>query len=148
MARGPAVGLAEEGGRSVRGEGSWNVAWDGRPARWLHRPDSALLLFSVCACLAPAIEFFSDVNIEEGGNVVVDVDHQEKERFDGDDLNASAVISDDVKQDSSSSTAGSDYKVTGRIQILLYDSNCRLCFVVFFFFLRIKKKKSIFWSVF
>ena len=108
MARGPAGGLAEEGGGSVRGEGSWNVAWDGRPARWLHRPDSALLLFSVCACLAPAIEFFSDVNIEEGGNVVVDVDHQEKERFDGDDLNASAVISDDVEQDSSSSTAGSD----------------------------------------
>ncbi|KAJ6690571.1 hypothetical protein OIU85_006791 [Salix viminalis] len=106
--------------RSVRGEGSWNVAWDGRPARWLHRPDSALLLFSVCACLAPAIEFFSDVNIEEGGNVVVDVDHQEKERIDGDDLNASAVISDDVEQDSSSSTAGSDYKVTG----VLADGRC------------------------
>lgn len=36
-----------------RGEGSWNVAWDARPARWLHRPDSAWLLFGVCACLAP-----------------------------------------------------------------------------------------------
>lgn len=38
---------------AFRGEGSWNVAWDARPARWLHRPDSAWLLFGVCACLAP-----------------------------------------------------------------------------------------------
>ncbi|KAI4370693.1 hypothetical protein MLD38_019013 [Melastoma candidum] len=30
------------------GEGSWNVSWDARPARWLHRPYSAWLLFSVC----------------------------------------------------------------------------------------------------
>ena len=37
----------------MKGEGSWNVAWDARPARWLHRPDSAWLLFGVCACLAP-----------------------------------------------------------------------------------------------
>ncbi|KAH1230278.1 OTU domain-containing protein [Glycine max] len=37
----------------LKGEGSWNVAWDARPARWLHRPDSAWLLFGVCACLAP-----------------------------------------------------------------------------------------------
>ena len=115
----------------MRGEGSWNVAWDGRPARWLHRPDSAWLLFGVCACLAPAIEFCCDVDIEGGENVVVDVDHQEKERIDGGDLNVSAVNSDDVKQDSSSSTAGSDYKVTGRLQFLPYDSNCRLCFIVF-----------------
>ncbi|WVY96695.1 hypothetical protein V8G54_028846 [Vigna mungo] len=37
----------------LKGEGSWNVAWDTRPARWLHRSDSAWLLFGVCACLAP-----------------------------------------------------------------------------------------------
>ncbi|KAL2324902.1 hypothetical protein Fmac_023960 [Flemingia macrophylla] len=37
----------------LKGEGSWNVAWDARPARWLHRSDSAWLLFGVCACLAP-----------------------------------------------------------------------------------------------
>ncbi|KAK4793778.1 hypothetical protein SAY86_024213 [Trapa natans] len=37
-----------------RGEGSWNVAWDARPARWLHRPDSGWLLFGVCSCLAQA----------------------------------------------------------------------------------------------
>ncbi|CAK7325317.1 unnamed protein product [Dovyalis caffra] len=106
--------------RSVRGEGSWNVAWDGRPARWLHRPDSAWLLFGVCACLAPAFEVLNDVNIEEGGNFVVDVDHQEKERIDGGDLIANAVNSDDVKQDSSDSAAGSDYKVTG----VLADGRC------------------------
>ena len=132
----------------MRGEGSWNVAWDGRPARWLHRPDSAWLLFGVCACLAPAIELFCDVNIEGGENVVVDVDHQEKERIDGGDLNASAVNSDDVKQDSSSSTAGSDYKVTGRLQFLLYDSNCRLCLLFFFsFFLCVFLKDTLFWCV-
>lgn len=39
----------------LKGEGSWNVAWDSRPARWLHRPDSAWLLFGVCACLAPPV---------------------------------------------------------------------------------------------
>lgn len=39
----------------LKGEGSWNVAWDARPARWLHRPDSAWLLFGVCACLSPPV---------------------------------------------------------------------------------------------
>lgn len=39
-----------------KGEGSWNVTWDSRPARWLHNPDSAWLLFGVCSCLAaPAL---------------------------------------------------------------------------------------------
>uniref|UniRef100_A0A5B6ZLY5 Ubiquitin thioesterase OTU n=1 Tax=Davidia involucrata TaxID=16924 RepID=A0A5B6ZLY5_DAVIN len=46
-----------------KGEGSWNVAWDTRPARWLHRPDSAWLLFGVCACLAAPPDF-PDVNTE------------------------------------------------------------------------------------
>ncbi|XP_060183523.1 OVARIAN TUMOR DOMAIN-containing deubiquitinating enzyme 4-like [Lycium barbarum] len=45
-----------------KGEGSWNVAWDSRPARWLHNPDSAWLLFGVCSCLAaPSIDL-QDVN--------------------------------------------------------------------------------------
>ncbi|KAK7277253.1 hypothetical protein RIF29_18404 [Crotalaria pallida] len=47
----------------LRGEGSWNAAWDARPARWLHRPDSAWLLFGVCACLAPPL-LLVDVNNE------------------------------------------------------------------------------------
>jgi hypothetical protein len=35
-------------------EGSWNVAWDVRPARWLHGRHSAWLLFGVCACFSVA----------------------------------------------------------------------------------------------
>eukprot|EP00250_Pteridium_aquilinum_P001423 c11619_g1_i1 orf=148-1395(+) len=35
-------------------DGSWNVAWDVRPARWLHGRHSAWLLFGVCACFSAA----------------------------------------------------------------------------------------------
>ncbi|KAI4384074.1 hypothetical protein MLD38_009842 [Melastoma candidum] len=35
------------------GEGSWNVAWDVTPARWLHLPDSSWLLFGVCCPVQP-----------------------------------------------------------------------------------------------
>ncbi|XP_073021251.1 uncharacterized protein [Primulina eburnea] len=35
-----------------RCEGSWNVAWDARPARWLHHPDLVWLIFGVCTGLA------------------------------------------------------------------------------------------------
>jgi len=35
-------------------EGSWNAAWDARPARWLHGRHSAWLLFGVCACFSAA----------------------------------------------------------------------------------------------
>ncbi|KAI3809245.1 hypothetical protein L1987_25215 [Smallanthus sonchifolius] len=46
------------------GEGSWNVAWDVRPARWLHRPYTAWLLFGICACLAaPPVEI-NDTGLE------------------------------------------------------------------------------------
>ncbi|XP_058087348.1 uncharacterized protein LOC131234464 isoform X2 [Magnolia sinica] len=37
----------------LREEGSWNAAWDVRPARWLQGPDSAWMLFGVCACFEP-----------------------------------------------------------------------------------------------
>lgn len=37
----------------LKGEGSWNVALDARPARWLQSADSAWLLFGVCTCLSP-----------------------------------------------------------------------------------------------
>ncbi|CAN6438674.1 unnamed protein product [Victoria cruziana] len=40
-------------GRLVREEGSWNVAWDARPARWLHGSNSAWLLLGVCSCFIP-----------------------------------------------------------------------------------------------
>ncbi|XP_043723169.1 uncharacterized protein LOC122670386 [Telopea speciosissima] len=39
-----------------KGEGSWNVALDVRPARWLHRSDSAWFLFGVCSCLSPSLD--------------------------------------------------------------------------------------------
>ncbi|KAJ9175389.1 hypothetical protein P3X46_013951 [Hevea brasiliensis] len=83
-----------------RGEGSWNVAWDARPARWLHRPDSAWLLFGVCACLAP-IDFWADVNPE---SVAADVK-----------TDPSGIYSSDVKNDNSA-----DFKVTG----VLADGRC------------------------
>ncbi|KAI7753057.1 hypothetical protein M8C21_016812, partial [Ambrosia artemisiifolia] len=54
---------------NLAGEGSWNVAWDVRPARWLHRPYTAWLLFGICACLAaPPVEV-TDTGLEP---VVVD----------------------------------------------------------------------------
>ncbi|KAF9597090.1 hypothetical protein IFM89_015281 [Coptis chinensis] len=48
-----------------KGEGSWNVAWDVRPARWLHSSDSAWLLFGVCACLAPTLDYCFVDNLDE-----------------------------------------------------------------------------------
>ncbi|KAL2943288.1 hypothetical protein RDABS01_031636 [Bienertia sinuspersici] len=51
-----------------KGEGSWNVACDARPARWLHRLDLTYLLFGVCLCLAPID--WNDVVISEDDNNV------------------------------------------------------------------------------
>lgn len=55
------VGLPRLGSLSIRSamagclsEGSWNAAWDARPARWLHGRHSAWLLFGVCACFSAA----------------------------------------------------------------------------------------------
>ncbi|KAL6328416.1 hypothetical protein AAG906_034560 [Vitis piasezkii] len=77
-----------------KGEGSWNVAWDARPARWLHRPDSAWLLFGVCACLAPLDSFDVD-------NEVVAVD----DKIEG--CNPVNEISDE------NNNSSADYRVTG-----------------------------------
>ncbi|KAL5069189.1 hypothetical protein RYX36_020076 [Vicia faba] len=88
----------------LKGEGSWNVAWDARPARWLHRPDSAWLLFGVCACLAPPL-------------VIVDVDPE---------VPTSPVISpgesSDVvgEKDERNEEVSPDYRVTG----VLADGRC------------------------
>ncbi|KAL2533876.1 OTU domain-containing protein [Abeliophyllum distichum] len=80
------------------GEGSWNVAWDARPARWLHHPDSAWLLFGVCACLAtPLLDFNSDVNCQ----VPVPADKS------ADGFKTNAIISDSANRGSS------NYRVTG-----------------------------------
>ncbi|GMI80538.1 hypothetical protein HRI_001723100 [Hibiscus trionum] len=89
-----------------KGEGSWNVAWDSRPARWLHRPDSAWLLFGVCACLAPMVELeFVDANL--------DFD----EKADGSDLKC---LDGDEKSCPSSVAVADNYKVTG----ILADGRC------------------------
>lgn len=49
------------------------MAWDVRPARWLHRPDSAWLLFGVCASLAapPPLDFADVDNKMDGGDGIV-----------------------------------------------------------------------------
>ncbi|KDP45029.1 hypothetical protein JCGZ_01529 [Jatropha curcas] len=87
-----------------RGEGSWNVAWDARPARWLHRPDSAWLLFGVRGWLAP-IGIGTDVNNE---SVVVAEDNSNG----SDDTNSNGI---DFNRDSSA-----NFKVTG----VLADGRC------------------------
>lgn len=73
------------------GEGSWNVAWDARPARWLHHPDSAWILFGVCASLAAA-----------AAAPAIDPDYSNPE-----------VVADELETDSSS-----NYRVTGE---MIYD---------------------------
>ncbi|XP_050212222.1 OVARIAN TUMOR DOMAIN-containing deubiquitinating enzyme 4-like [Mercurialis annua] len=82
-----------------RGEGSWNVAWDARPARWLHRPDSAWLLFGVCG-----------VDCRSGVNPEIAVS-------DGKESDGDETLSCDVRHDDDGSN---DYKVTG----VLADGRC------------------------
>ncbi|KAE8711993.1 OTU domain-containing protein [Hibiscus syriacus] len=88
-----------------RGEGSWNVAWDARPARWLHRPDSAWLLFGVCACLAPMVESV-DVNLEDD--------------FKADSVELNILGADGNNRSSPIAAAADNYKVTG----ILADGRC------------------------
>ncbi|XP_030442907.2 uncharacterized protein LOC115665158 [Syzygium oleosum] len=77
-----------------RGEGSWNVAWDARPARWLHRPDSAWLLFGVCACLAPVDA--ADLNREEivPEERVEDCDSSDEAKRNSPDYRVTGVLAD------------------------------------------------------
>lgn len=77
----------------LKGEGSWNVAWDARPARWLHRTDSAWLLFGVCACLAPP--GCGGVDADAATDVVV--------------ADESCGVADKEREDQGSA----DYRVTG-----------------------------------
>lgn len=83
----------------LKGEGSWNAALDARPARWLHRPDSAWLLFGVCNCLAPidwGITTTNATNDEESNNKTEPCDSK------------SLITSSDENLESSA-----DYRVTG-----------------------------------
>ncbi|GLT88783.1 hypothetical protein SLE2022_067920 [Rubroshorea leprosula] len=92
-----------------KGEGSWNVAWDARPARWLHRSDSAWLLFGVCACLAPMIEL-----VDQNTEAAVSGDEKIENR--GCESNCSNDLSVVEKNPISSA----DYKVKG----VLADGRC------------------------
>lgn len=67
------------------------MAWDDRPARWLHRPDSAWLLFGVCSCIAGPCEIVENTTDSNSLN-----------------LDAEVVVEDDV-----SSEEKVKYRVTG-----------------------------------
>ncbi|CAN1747642.1 OVARIAN TUMOR DOMAIN-containing deubiquitinating enzyme 4 [Linum perenne] len=87
-----------------RGEGSWNVAWDARPARWLHRPDFIWLLFG--ACHAP-MEFWLEASAIAADAAESAAAAADPEGVGGDDASR-ADSSSEVKNETSS-----DYKVTG-----------------------------------
>lgn len=55
------------------GEGSWNVAWDVRPARWIHRPHNVWFIFG-----GPLVE----VNPTCSSKVVVKDDNHDHENVD------------------------------------------------------------------
>lgn len=61
-----------------KGEGSWNVAWDDRPARWLHRPDSAWLLFGVCGCIGGPCEAVDLTSESKNLNLSLSLDADEE----------------------------------------------------------------------
>lgn len=96
----PAAGL-------VAGEGSWNVAWDVRPARWLHRPQTAWLLFGICACLANG-----PVEVEDEDKCLDNVVGPASDVHVDDDNKAAAdvVVNNCVKLVSYKSA---NYKITG-----------------------------------
>ncbi|XP_042513517.1 OTU domain-containing protein 2-like [Macadamia integrifolia] len=89
-----------------KGEGSWNVALDVRPARWLHRSDSAWLLFGVCSCLSPSLDCC-------GGNLEAESVVEET---------ACVGDTDEISSDRNDrrSVDSSDFKVTG----VLADGRC------------------------
>lgn len=82
-----------------KGEGSWNVAWDTRPARWLHNPDSAWLLFGVCSCLAAPSLDLPDSN----SDVVAPIENMSQ------GFSSNTVNSDEADRNSA------NYTVTGTI---------------------------------
>jgi len=83
------------------GEGSWNVAWDARPARWLHRLDFAYLLAGVLMCLSP-IDWKEVVN-SDGSSEVGKVDCECEEEVGGDGGDCAEEESDSP-----------NYRVTGK----------------------------------
>lgn len=80
------------------------MAWDVRPARWLHRPQTAWLLFGICACLAAAPLEVVEVEVEDEGSCCLDSGGT------GDDKSIIKNIENCVTVVSDSST---NYKITG-----------------------------------
>ncbi|XP_050385574.1 OVARIAN TUMOR DOMAIN-containing deubiquitinating enzyme 4-like [Argentina anserina] len=91
----------------LKGEGSWNAALDARPARWLHRPDSAWLLFGVCNCLAP-IDWSSITN-----STTEDEPSSDNNRSEASDSKSAVSSNENVEKSSA-------YRVTG----VLADGRC------------------------
>lgn len=116
--------------RERSGEGSWNAAWDARPARWLHLPDSAWLLFGVCACLAP-------LDLASDGNPEAVVLEEKVEACDSIDLNV-CKNNEEVGRDviDSNATKNNDgsahYRVTGHLHSIL-NLHLLLNFLILFF---------------
>ncbi|KAM7265963.1 hypothetical protein ACFE04_003646 [Oxalis oulophora] len=101
----------------TRGEGSWNVALDNRPARWLHRVDSAWLLFGVCSCLAPSppeAKLCSDELLYVAA--IDDKSGEEEMKKDEVELDEEQVTESKTDDDNTLT----DYKVTG----VLADGRC------------------------
>lgn len=118
MPCGRAVGLPSDLRlrRERRGEGSWNVAWDSRPARWLHRPDSAWLLFGVCACLAPL-----DFSPYESPEAVAVEEKINSSDFVGSNAEKNGEIDGcDLTNTGKDNEGSTDYRVTG----VLADGRC------------------------
>lgn len=84
----------------MREEGSWNAAWDVRPARWLHGPDSAWMLFGVCPCFELS---HGCGNISAGTDREVEVEVMEEEK----ESQVMLVVDGETKDD------GAGYRVTG-----------------------------------
>ncbi|XP_057789396.1 uncharacterized protein LOC131006239 [Salvia miltiorrhiza] len=76
----PAVFGRHESDAVKHGEGSWNVAWDARPARWLHRPDSAWLLFGVSAG-ALQVDTDTDIDLDSDSEVLVARDESKTDNY-------------------------------------------------------------------
>ncbi|KAL5974556.1 hypothetical protein ACLOJK_031226 [Asimina triloba] len=84
----------------MREEGSWNAAWDVRPARWLHGPDSAWMLFGVCPCFELS---HGCGNSSAGTEMKVEVEVMEEEE----ESQVMLVVDGETKDD------GAGYRVTG-----------------------------------
>jgi hypothetical protein len=150
------VGLPRLGSLSIRSamarclnEGSWNAAWDARPARWLHGRHSAWLLFGVCACFsaaaAPLLSAASSPVLTEAvvDNLPPPTAVSEPENEPAEPISATSQ----TEQCGHGKEIFTDYTVTGKIKswlsVFLYEFGCdpsdsvltlEFCFLYFYLF--------------